>query len=169
MQLDLRDAARRRIGRVEIDAAQRPPIVRVAQRDGGSQEVFLHWDQAVDDAGCLRHCIACGGRLYRTRTLPQVTPVVVVLAAAGVVIAALGFAANPWVYGALITVLLLDIMVLALARDRLSCYRCASRFDDLRVARYHRRWDPRDAATAAAERDAAAASSTDQPSASGSG
>jgi len=76
-----------------------------------------------------------------------VTPIVVVLAAAGAVIAALGFAANPWVYAALVAVLVLDILVLALARARLVCYRCGSRFDRLPVARYHRRWDSRDAAT----------------------
>lgn len=117
--------------------------MRVPRRDAPPQEVFLNWDQAIDDAGCLRHCVACGGRLYRTRTLPQVTPVVVVLAAAGAVIAALGFAANPWVYGSLVAVLALDVLVLLLARDRLVCYRCHSAYDRLRVARYHRRWDPR--------------------------
>lgn len=107
------------------------------------QEVFLNWDQAMDDAGCLRHCIVCGGRLYRTRTLPQVTPVVVVLAAAGVLIAAFGLAANPWVYGALVAVLLLDVGVLVFSRTRLVCYGCGSSYDRLRVARYHRSWDPR--------------------------
>lgn len=159
MLVDLRDSSRRRIGRLEIDAAQRPALVRVPRREAPPQEVFLNWDQAVDDSGCLRHCVACGGRLYRTRTLPQVTPFVVVLAAAGAVIAAFGFAANPWVYGTLVAVLILDVLVLLLARDRLVCYRCLSVYDRLPVARYHRRWDPREAETSAPR---------DQPSASGS-
>lgn len=92
--------------------------------------------------------------------MPQITPVVVVLAAAGAVIAALGFAANPWIYGSLVAVLVLDILVLALARARLVCYRCGSQFDRVPVARYHRRWDSRDALTEA---------TSDQSSASGSG
>lgn len=154
MQVDLRDAARRRIGRVQIDPAQRPALLRVVPRDAAPdaqpQDVFLHWDQAVDDAGCLRHCVVCRGRLYRTRTLPQVTPIVVVLAAAGVLVAAFGLAANPWVYGALVTVLLLDIAVLVFSRTRLVCYRCGSLYDRLRVARYHRAWDPREAESSAA-------------------
>jgi len=122
---------------------------RDAAPDAPLQEVFLNWDQAVDDAGCLRHCIACGGQLYRTRTLPQVTPVVVVLAAAGVLVAAFGLAANPWVYGALVSVLLLDVGVLVVSRTRLVCYRCGSAYDGVGVARYHRRWNPREAEGAA--------------------
>lgn len=69
----------------------------------------------------------------------------VVLAAAGVLVAAFGLAANPWVYGSLVGVLLLDVGVLVIARTRLVCYRCNSVYDRLRVARYHRRWDPREA------------------------
>jgi len=96
--------------------------------------------------------VACGGKLYRTRTLPQVTPIVVVLAASGVLVAAFGLAANPWIYGALVAVLLLDIGVLVLARTRLVCYRCGSTYDRLPVARYHRSWDPREAESEAASR-----------------
>ncbi|MBX3354140.1 MAG: hypothetical protein KF724_00400 [Phycisphaeraceae bacterium] len=150
MRIDLRDAARQRIGRVSIESSQRPTLVRVERRDDASDaptahDVFLNWDQAVDDAGCLRHCIACGGRVFRSRSLPQVTPVVVVLAVAGVLVAAFGLAANPLVYAALVAVLLLDIGVLLVARTRLICYRCGSIYDRVPVARYHTAWNRRDA------------------------
>lgn len=142
MQVDLRDERRRRLGRVEVDPAARPSRVRVTPPRSEPRDVFLLWEQALDDSGALRRCVACGGELFRQRTLPQVTPFVVVLAAAGVVIVALGYAGNPWVFGALVGVLLLDVLVLLLARQRLVCYRCGSSFSGIAVARYHRRWDP---------------------------
>ena len=140
MQVDVRSQHGDRVGRIEFDPATRPVRIRPEASD---QDVFLEWDGAVDDAGQLRACVICGDRhLYRTRTLPQVTPFVILIALFGATISLLGFANSVWVLGTLVVVLAIDVGVLLLARTRLVCYRCGSVYDDLRVAGYHRRWDP---------------------------
>ena len=149
MRIDARSPDGSRLGRVEIDEAARPVRIRppLAERD-----LFLEWDGALDDAGHLRACVACGHpRLYRRRSLPQVTPFVVLLALALATIALLGFATSPAFLAILVVVLLVDIGVLVVARTRLVCYRCGSVYDKVPIARYHRNWDP-----ATAERDAPA-------------
>jgi hypothetical protein len=155
MRIDVRDQDGTRLGRVEIDEAARPLRIRppLAERD-----VFLDWDGAVDDAGHLRTCIVCGHpRVYRSRSLPQMTPFVVLLALGLATIALLGFATSPAFLALLAVVLVADIGVLVLARTRLVCYRCGSVYERLGIARYHRHWDP-----AIAERDAPAGD-PDQP------
>ena len=140
MHVDVRTQDGTRLGRVKIDQATRPIRVRPGNAD---RDTFLEWENAVDDAGHLRACITCGERhLYRSRSLPQVTPFVALIALAGATISLLGFANSDWVLGMLVAVLAIDVGVLLLARTRLVCYRCGSVYDDLRVAGYHRRWDP---------------------------
>jgi hypothetical protein len=146
MDMELHDARRSFVGRAAVDALARPVRVRVAHR-GQEHDVFLQWDGAVDDAGQLRTCIACScPHLYRQRTLPQFTPFVLVLAAAGFVIGMLGYSSNPIVLAALIALLVLDVAALIFARTVLVCYRCRSRYGRTRVARYIARWNPRTAA-----------------------
>jgi hypothetical protein len=161
MRVELRDEARRRIGRIEVDPAERPTRVRI---EGGERDVFLTWDSAVDDSGRLRRCVACGcPDLYKVRAFPPLTGFVVVLAFAGAVIGVLGFATNPVVFGALIGVLVLDIASLVFARYRLVCHRCGSTYSSLEIARHHRPWD-----RAVAERYSAAAplvAATSEPNA----
>jgi hypothetical protein len=147
MRIDVRDQDGTRLGRVEIDEAARPLRVRppLSERD-----LFLDWDGAIDDAGHLRTCVVCGHpRVYRARSLPQMTPFVVLLALGLAAIALLGFATSPAFLAILAVVLVLDIGVLLLARTRLVCYRCGSVYEQLGIARYHRHWDP-----TVAERDA---------------
>jgi len=149
MRIDVRDQDGRRLGRVEIDETARPLRIRPPLAD---RDVFLDWDGAVDDAGHLRSCIVCGHpRVYRSRSLPQMTPFVVLLALGLAMISLLGFATSPAFLGLLVVVLVVDIGVLVLARTRLVCYRCGSVYDRLGIARYHHHWDP-----AVAERDAPA-------------
>ena len=106
-----------------------------------SKEVFLSWDTALDDAGQLRRCVACGCTdLFKEKAFPQVTAVIVVLAFIGAVIGALGLANTP-VLWAMLVILVLDVAILLLSRRRLVCYRCRSTFHDLPIARYHRSWD----------------------------
>lgn len=144
--MELHDARRTFAGRATVDALARPVRVRVTRR-GEEHEVFLQWDGAVDDAGQLRTCIACGcPHLYRQRTLPRFTPFVLVLAAAGFVIGMLGYSSDPIVLTALIALLVLDAAALIFARTVLVCYRCRSRYGRTRVARYIARWNPRTAA-----------------------
>lgn len=128
---------------MEIDPAARPTRVAVAESD---REVFLGWDGALDDAGHLRRCVACGGTgMFRTKSFPQITLFVVVLAFAGAVVAALGYAADPRVLSALVVVLVVDVAILLFSRPLLVCYRCRSTYAKLPIARYHRRWDRREA------------------------
>lgn len=142
MRIDLRSADRRPLGRVGVDPAARPTRVSVP---GVEREVFLSWDGALDDAGHLRRCVACGGQaMFRTKSFPQVTLLVVVLAFAGAVVAALGYAANPLVLSTMVVVLLVDVAILLFSRPLLICYRCRSTYAQLPIARYHRRWDRRE-------------------------
>ncbi len=146
MRIDVRDQDGTRHGRVEIDEAARPLRIRPPLAD---RDAFLDWDGAIDDAGNLRSCVVCGhSRVYRSRSLPQVTPFVVLLALGLATIALLGFATSPAFLALLGVVLVVDIGVLLLARTRLVCYRCGSVYERLGIARYHRPWDP-----AIAERD----------------
>jgi ribosomal protein L37E len=138
MQIDVRDQDGTRLGRVELDEVARPLRIRppLADRD-------------------LRSCVVCGHpRVYRARSLPQMTPFVVLLALGLAMIALLGFATSPAFLALLAVVLALDIGVLVLARTQLICYRCGSVYERLGIARYHRHWDP-----AIAERDTPSAGS----------
>lgn len=163
MRIDLRDGDRKPLGRVDVDPAARPTRVAVATRGSeaivgasvgdvheqpheATREVFLNWEGALDDAGHLRRCVACGGAaMFRTKSFPQVTLLVVVLAFAGAVVAALGYATDPKVLAALLVVLVVDVAILLFARPLLVCYRCRSTYSMLPMARYHRRWDRREA------------------------
>ena len=182
MRIDVREPAEgssgnprqrslRKVGRIEIDPDQRPNLVRLPTREGGTggrsstvgesglsdvapaeasgergTHCYLNWEGALDDSGQLRKCVLCGcDRLYRSKLLPQVTPFVVVIAFAGAIIGLLGFATNPLVLPGLVVLLVIDVATLALARVRLICYRCGSIYSRTKIARYHHRWNRSDA------------------------
>lgn len=146
MDVELRDAHRKPLGKAQISVLARPAIIRVRGRRG-EHDLFLHWDGAVDDANQLRTCVACGcPHLYRQRSLPQFTPFVLVLAAAGFVVGVLGYSNDPVVLAALIALLVLDIGALVFARTLLVCYRCRTRYGKARVGRYIARWNAQTAA-----------------------
>ena len=154
MRADVKSIPGERLGRVEIDEAARPVRVRPPQAD---RDLYLDWEGALDDAGHLRSCVACGhDRLYRSRTFPQLTPFVVMFAFAGATIGILGASTNPIVVCLLAILLVLDVGVLLLARPLLVCYRCGTVYDRLSIARYHRRWE-----SAVAERQTAGLESTE--------
>ena len=139
MRIELRDERRQRIGRIDVDPALRPTRVSVV---GSSREVFLDWDTAQDDAGHLRRCVVCGcGDLFRQKAFPQVTGFVVILAFAGAVVGALGYATTPPVLIAMGIVLAGDVAILLFSKRRLVCYRCRTSYHGLPLARYHRSWD----------------------------
>ena len=139
MRIELRDAERRKIGRIDVDPLRRPTRVHV---DGTAREVFLDWDTALDDAQHLRRCIFCGCHdLFRTKAFPQVTGFVVVLAFAGAAIGALGLATTPPILFAMVLVFVADVTILLVSKQRLVCHRCRTIYHDLPIARYHRRWD----------------------------
>ena len=152
MIADLRDASRRRIGRATVDPAQRPVRVRIESGPRAGETVYVDWEGALDDAGHLRRCISCGGPLYRAKRLPQVTPFLSGLLVVAVVVAALGQSTSAWLVAGIVTLALVDLAILLLARQRLVCYSCGSAFGQTPIARYITRWDSR-AARAARPRD----------------
>jgi hypothetical protein len=138
MRIDVRDAQRRSIGRIEVDPARRPTRVRLETTD---RELFLDWDTALDDAHRLRRCVVCGcNDLFRAKQFPQITGFVVVLAFAGAILGALG-PVNTLTLVAMVVVLVADVSILLFSRQRLVCHRCRSSYHGLPVARYHPRWD----------------------------
>ena len=149
MRIEVHDTARRRRGTLEVDPTKRPPRAQLHQRRGQDsdkrEEVFLNWDGAQDDAGHLRKCVVCGcPSLFRHRTLPSVTPIVVILAFAGAALGILGYATSPWVTGLLIAVLAAELCIIVVARVEVVCYRCRSRYQDTNPAPYHTAFDPTD-------------------------
>jgi hypothetical protein len=139
MRIELRDAERLKVGRIEVDPDRRPTRVHVQDSD---REVFLDWDTALDDAGHLRRCVVCScPDLFRAKAFPQVTGFVVVLAFAGAAIGAFGLATTPPILITMVLVLVADIAILLLSRQRLVCHRCRTSYHELQIARYHRRWD----------------------------
>ena len=139
MRIALRDESGHRRGVLNVDEHARP--TRVAAPDGADQEVYLEWESAVDDAGHLRRCVACGcSELYAEKAFPQITGFVVILAFAGATVGLLGLATTPMLIAMLI-VLVLDVAILLISRRRLVCYRCQTSYHDLPIAPYHRHWD----------------------------
>lgn len=153
MQIRLRDLERRPVGTAEVDPAARPPRIEVRAADGSVREAFLDWEQALDDSGCLRACVACRcPELFRRRTPIWFTPFALVLAAAGLVAALTGHSSDPLVLAALVALVVVDVAVLAFVRARLVCYRCGTAYSGMPIARQHRRWDARAAARVASGR-----------------
>ena len=133
MRIELRNLAGRRLGQIEVDPSTRPVRVALprAAHPGESTDVFLRWDEAIDDAGALRRCVICGcDELYVRKSTPQVTPFIILLAFIGALVAALGFANHPAAIAALILLLVVDIATLIVAT-----------FTGATIARYMRPWD----------------------------
>lgn len=143
MRVTLRDRNRRRIGRIDVDPAARPPRVPIEEPgEAGPREVFLQWDSALDDTGNLRRCIVCGcPDLFREKAYPPFTGVIVALAFAGSALGILGYSENPAVLSAMTAVLMLDLGVLLVARRRLVCHRCHSTYASVPITRWHPQWD----------------------------
>jgi hypothetical protein len=172
MHIVLRDESRRLIGRIDVNESLRPTRVPISEAPIGvlrsllgsplsaistsrqpiadsrppaatpSREVFLNWETALDDAGQLRRCIACGCTdLFIEKAFPMVTGAVVALAFIGAAMGAVGLAEAPPVLIGMAVVLVLDVAILIFSRRRLVCYRCRSTYRDLPIASYHRPWD----------------------------
>ena len=123
---------------LDVDPVRRPLRIRDLE---DTRDVFLEWDQALDDDGQLRRCLGCGGPLYRRKALPQLTGFVVVLAFGLALVGILGFADNIPLLIGMSCVLVVDIGILLFARTYLDCYRCRASHRRLQIARYHRPWD----------------------------
>lgn len=160
VKIDVHNERRERLFRVEIDAADPPSVVKPPEGAGGAggepaggggeqvgaelpREVYLEWDQAMDDQGRLRRCPVCGCReLFARKDFPQVTGFVIVVLAALVAM---------WLFvgarqviaglGVLAAVALIDAVVYLFAGRCLVCYRCRSEFRDTPIRKGHPGWE----------------------------
>ena len=128
----------RKIDQFWIAIEQRPSKVRLEQ---SGDDVFIDWNSTVDDSGRLRACVLCRGDVYRERTFPQITAIVIVLAFAGGVAGLLGLVTTWLMLIAMMSVLLIDIIILIFSFNRLVCYKCGTRYSKLTIAPYHQKWD----------------------------
>lgn len=161
VKIDVHNERRERLFRVEVDAADPPSVVKPpsdgrangdretpapgdATADGDQpREMYLDWDQAIDDLGHLRRCPVCGCReLFARKDFPQVTGFVIVVLAALVAM---------WLFvgarqviaglGVLAAVALIDAVVYLFAGRCLVCYRCRSEFRDTPIRKDHPGWE----------------------------
>ena len=143
MRIVLPPDGERRHGTLVVDPERRPSRVRVPEQD---RDVFLDWDQALDDEGHLRRCLLCGSGVYRRKSFPQVTGFVAVLALALALVGMLGFADDVPLLIGMSLVLLIDICILFFAGTHLICYGCRASFRSTPIAPWHRQWDRSEAA-----------------------
>ena len=66
----------------------------------------------------------------------------IILAFAGTAVSLFGFANDPLVLGLLVLVVITELVILIVARSKLVCYRCRTRFARTPVAPYHQVFDP---------------------------
>lgn len=131
------------MGEAEIGISDRPARLRLGD-PGREREHLLDWERAIDDGGHLRKCIVCGcDSLYRNRSTPRLTVIVVVLALSVVAVGLAGYGTPPVLVAALVLVAAVDLVFLLRADWQLTCYRCRSTFRGMPIARYHRGWDVR--------------------------
>jgi hypothetical protein len=143
MQVTARATDRSRLGDAEVSLDERPARLRLGKA-GQERELFLDWERAIDDGGHLRKCILCGcDTLYRSRSMPRLTVIVVVLALSVVAVGLAGYGTPPTLVAALVVVTAIDVVVWLRSEWRLTCYRCRSTFRGMPLARYHRSWDAR--------------------------
>lgn len=138
MRIDLKNSERQRLFAVELDT-RRPSVVRSPE---GTTEIYLNWDQAIDDQGYLRRCPVCGCReLFVRKDFPQVTGMAIIVLAAVMTMVLFGFdqvIAGLVVLGA---VALIDAVIYLFTNRCLVCYRCRSEFRKLPIRREHRGWN----------------------------
>lgn len=143
MRIDIRNLAQKRLFAVTVDAEKPPTVVHApAETDMEGTEIYLQWDQALDDEGHLRRCPVCGCReLFVRRDFPQVTGLVVVVLA--VVISLVLFSQQEVVkaivvLGAMVGI---DLLIFLFTGQCLVCYRCRSEFRNLPIPEDHAHWD----------------------------
>ena len=140
MRIDVRDQDRRWLFDVEVDPLRPPAIVRGP--GAKPAEVYLKWDQALDDRQQLRRCPVCGCReLFVRKDFPQLLGLLLVVATASGAILLFLLNRAKWAYGLLAAMVVADV-VLSLAAGRcLVCYRCRSEFRGIEIPRDQAGWD----------------------------
>lgn len=154
MRIELHITPGRKIGVIHVDAAHPPRVVRLAKPGGGEHEQYLEWDRAFDDEGQLRHCPVCACQtLFRRSTFPALTGFVMVLVVALVCLLLYGIndAPLPYVAMALGGVIVANLLITLRAGRYLACYRCGSRFMDVKISRDWKEWSASKAQEIAAQ------------------
>ncbi len=122
----------------EVSLVDRPSKITV---EPSGEALFLHWDATVDDSDRLRQCIICSNDLYRERSFPKITGVVIVLAFAGGIAGVAGLLTTWSMFSAVVLVMLLDLAILFLDKPRLVCYECKTKFKNTQIAPHFDPWD----------------------------
>jgi len=123
-----------------VDAERPPSVVRTP--DGSGREIYLDWEAATDDQGCLRHCPACGCReLFVRKNFPQITGFLFVLAAALVSIILFAYHLVIPAMVVLGLVAVIDAVIFLFAGKCLVCYRCRSEYRELPISPKQAGWD----------------------------
>jgi len=128
---------------VQVDAEHPPSVVKPPEGSAHGQEVYLDWDQALDDRGHLRRCPVCGCReLFVRKNFPQVTGLLIVVFA-GVVATYLALGKRQVIAAGivLLTVALIDALIFMFTGKCVVCYRCRSTFRGLPIGRDQRGWE----------------------------
>ncbi|MAE63759.1 MAG: hypothetical protein CMJ18_05760 [Phycisphaeraceae bacterium] len=140
MRIEIKDFQHKRILSAEVDLDDPPSLVRPV--DGGDREVYLHWDQAIDDERHLRRCPVCGcGELFVRKDFPQVTGLLIVVLAAVIALVLFGARQQVWAFTVLGMVALIDTAIFVFAGRCLVCYRCRSEYRDLPIRADHPGWE----------------------------
>jgi ribosomal protein S14 len=140
MRMDLHHSKTRQwLGRFEIDLGERTESICVPTRHSNHADRDtdwpLHWEHAVDEAGHLRRCVACGCRhVFVRKDFPQRAGLALVILAAGasVVLFALGQVALS--IGVLLAAVVVDQIIGRFTSACVVCYRCRSEFRDLEIS-----------------------------------
>ncbi len=156
MRIDIRNLQRRHLFRVEVDPQNPPRIVRPpgssppalaagtasSPVNHGEGEIYLNWDQAIDDRGYLRHCPVCNCKdLYTRKMFPQITGFVIVTLGVALSLVLIGYRQSTAALVVLLVMIAADLAILFLSKRKLVCYRCRSEFHGLPVSRDQRPWD----------------------------
>jgi hypothetical protein len=123
---------------ISVSLSQRPSKIAIESTD---EELFLDWDATLDDSDRLRSCIVCSSDLYKERSFPRITGIIIVLAFAGGIAGVVGFLTTWSMLLAMIVVLILDIAILLFDKPRLVCYGCGSKFKKTAIAPHFHGWD----------------------------
>ncbi len=140
MRVEVFDEHGKNLGEFKLSPGEMPARTQTST----GIEFMPDWEQAYDDEGDLRRCIACScDQLYRHRTLPRVTGFFIVLALAMTAASLLGLASGWPIMVVMIIVLIIDVAILLWRHEVLVCYQCRTRYGDLHIASYHKTWSRR--------------------------
>lgn len=144
MKIDLRNRNREPLYTVKLDPKDPPSVVRDPKGQG--PEVFLEWDQSIDDQGTLRRCPCCGCRdLFVRKDFAQVTALALVVLAAIFSLGLYGLVGSRFLLPAgvlLGIVIVIDVLIYLYSPRCVVCYQCHSEFRDMPIGVHLHAWEP---------------------------